>query len=799
LPPSAVQRWRVVIRSTDRDVLLRQRSVMTDDLDPQEPVSADGPSANGAGSSHAAKTVVRSGLAERRNPLLVAIAEFASGVRRMLLRDPLSTFLLVASIGLAIAFATLLGSIKPASSGEQVPISAIQQLAKRHQLASVLLLDHDSRIEATTAAGTPSVPADGVLAPTPAEAEAGATGTKAAGKGSTKHAAGKGSASTAKGSTGATSTAVTGATGVSGTKTSPAELVAAGGTATGNQHLWAAYPSSGAQTQQLLNELSAGGAIVSVDQQAGKGTETIVVQFLIPILLLVCLFSLFTRQGAEGAGGGIAAFSQFTGKGRKKGKGTTDKITFADVAGAGEAVAELREIRDYLADPSKYLAVGAAAPKGVLLVGPPGTGKTLLAKAVAGEADAAFFSLSGSDFVESLVGVGAARVRDLFRKARKVSPAIIFIDELDAAGRKRGAGIGQGNDEREQTLNQILVEMDGFAGDGGLVVMGATNRPDILDPALLRPGRFDRQIVIDTPDVHGRLEILRLHGDKRPLAPDASLEEVARQTPGFSGAELANVINEAALLSVRDARAQIDQKTLEEAIDRVVAGPAKHHILTETERWLIAIHESAHAVVTEALGHATSTRKLSIVARGRQLGTAAHMLSDRDQLIMTRPDLESQLIVITAGLAGERIAFGHTSTTVNDDLHAATALARSMVTSFGMSEALGLVTIGEKSGEVFLGASLQDLGSVGPETLNVIDNEVERLVGDAEARAATILDRNWSTVEETATALLEQETLSGVALDAVLSTVQETSVEELAQVRRAAPPRFTTRDPGQAQ
>ena len=439
--------------------------------------------------------------------------------------------------------------------------------------------------------------------------------------------------------------------------------------------------------------------------------------------------------------------------------------------------------------------MGAAAPKGVLLVGPPGTGKTLLAKAVAGEADASFFIVSGSDFVESLVGVGAARVRDLFRKARKASPAIIFIDELDAAGRKRGAGIGQGNDEREQTLNQILVEMDGFAGDGGLVVMGATNRPDILDPALLRPGRFDRQVVIDVPDVHGRLEILRLHGGKRPLAPDASLEEVARQTPGFSGAELANVINEAALLSVRDGRGLIDAATLDEAIDRVVAGPAKHHILSEQERWLIAIHESSHAVVTDALGHTTSTRKLSIVARGRQLGIAAHMLSDRDQTIMSKPDLQSQLVVITAGLAGERIAFGYTSTSVNDDLHAATALARSMVTSFGMSEALGLVTIGEKGGEVFLGASLQDLGSVGPETLNLIDNEVERLVGDAEARAAAILDRNWSTVEETAAALLEHETLSGMALDAVLSTVQEVTLEDLHDIRRTPPAR---RDPNQA-
>ena len=290
--------------------------------------------------------------------------------------------------------------------------------------------------------------------------------------------------------------------------------------------------------------------------------------------------------------------------------------------------------------------------------------------------------------------------------------------------------------------------------------------------------------MIDNPDVHGRLEILRLHGGKRPLTPDASLEEVARQTPGFSGAELANVINEAALLSVRDGRAQIDMATLEEAIDRVVAGPAKRHILTEHERWLISIHESSHAVVTDALGHTSSTRKLSIVARGRQLGTAAHMLSDRDQVIMSKPDMQSQLIVILAGVAGERIAFGHVSTSANDDLHAATALARSMVTSYGMSEALGLVTIGEKGGEVFLGASLQDLGSVGPQTLDLIDNEVERLVGDAAARAEAILDRNWSTVEETATALLEHETLSGVALDAVLSTVEETTLEELHDVRR---------------
>jgi cell division protease FtsH len=716
---------------------------MNDETDPTET------STNGF--SHAGASQVRSALAHRRNPVLVAVGDFAGGVTRYALRDKLSLFLLIASIALAITFASLLGSIRPSSFGRQVPLTTVQALAGQHQLKTALVLDHDNRVEVKTTSTTQLVSPSGIVAPAPAT-------TRVVGAGKHRRVV---------------------------PVTPPPGLI---------QPLWAAYPASGALTQQVLRELSASGATVVVDQQPMKGTKTIVVQFLIPILLLVCLFSLFTRVGSEGAAGGLAAFSSFTGKGRKKGKGSRDRITFADVAGAGEALAELREIRDYLSDPSKYLAVGAAAPKGVLLVGPPGTGKTLLAKAVAGEADAAFFSVSGSDFVESLVGVGAARVRDLFRKARKVAPAIIFIDELDAAGRKRGAGIGQGNDEREQTLNQILVEMDGFAGDGGLVVMGATNRPDILDPALLRPGRFDRQVVVDVPDVHGRLEILRLHGGKRPLAPDASLEEVARQTPGFSGAELANVINEAALLSVRDGRGQIDQATLEEAIDRVVAGPAKRHILTEEERWLIAIHESAHAVVTDALGHTASTRKLSIVARGRQLGTAAHMLSDRDQVIMSKADLQRQLIVITAGLAGERIAFGEVSTSVNDDLHAATALARSMVTSFGMSEALGLVTIGEKGGEVFLGASLQDLGSVGPETLNLIDNEVERLVGDAEARSAVILDRNWSTVEETAAALLEQETLSGVALEAVLSTVQEVSLEELRDVRRAAP----ARDPKQS-
>jgi cell division protease FtsH len=650
---------------------------------------------------------VRSGLAERRNPLLIAARDVGSALGRFLFSDPLSTFLAVASVGLVITFFSLLGAIGPSATGQQIPLSNVTKLAHRHRVVAATLLDHDSFVNVVTKSG---------------------------------------------------------------------------------QTFNAAYLNSGAQTQQLVAQLESGGAVVSIDQQSGKGARQIVVQFLVPILLLVCLFALFTRLGQSGGAGGIAAFSRIAGVG-KRSRTHGGRTTFADVAGVDESLVELREIRDYLAEPSKYLRLGAAAPKGVLLVGPPGTGKTLLAKAVAGEADAAFFSQSGSEFVESLVGVGAARVRDLFRRARRAAPAIIFIDELDAAGRKRGAGIGQGNDEREQTLNQILVEMDGFAGDAGLVVIGATNRPDILDPALLRPGRFDRQVTIDNPDVHGRLEILRLHGAKRPLAPGASLEEIARQTPGFNGAELANVINEAALLTVRAGEELIDQETLEEAIERVVAGPASHHVLSAEERHLIAIHEASHAVVSQALSLTGGPRKISIVARGRSLGVAAHMLSDRDLVIMQEPDLQRQLISIVAGLAGERLSFGYLSTGVNDDLHAATTLARSMVTSFGMSEALGSVTIGEKAGEVFLGASLQDLGSTGPATLELIDREVERLVGDAEAKAAAILERTWHAVQETANALLQHETLSGVALEAVLSTVAPMTLEQLADVRRPAPNR----------
>jgi cell division protease FtsH len=616
---------------------------------------------------------------------------------RALMSDPLSAFLLAASIALAIAFFVLLGSLRPEAKGQQVALTDITTLASAQQIRSAVLLDHDHQVVAQTDTGL---------------------------------------------------------------------------------QIYADYPSSDAATLEILNVLRKGNAQVSVNPQSSKPARQIVIQFLIPILLLVCLFAFFTRQSKDGSGG-IAAFSNFRGGGRRKGKKGAAAITFDSVAGAGEAVAELQEIRDFLDDPTKYLAAGAAAPKGVLLVGPPGTGKTLLARATAGEADAVFFSASGAEFVESLVGVGAARIRDLFAKARRMAPAIIFIDELDAAGRKRGAGVGQGNDEREQTLNQLLVEMDGFGGDAGVVVMGATNRPDILDPALLRPGRFDRQVVVDNPDVHGRYEILVLHGRGRQFTPEVDLLEIAKLCPGFSGAELANVVNEAALLTVREGQVEIDQHTLEEAIDRVVAGPAKRHVLSEEERWTIAVHEAGHAVATRAIGQVVSAQKLSIVARGRQLGTAAHMLTDRDAVMHGRSDLERHLVAILAGTACELIEFGEESTGASDDLHAATKLARRMVTSYGMSHRLGHITVGEPGGEVFLGASLQDLGSIGPDTLNIIDSEVERIVEEAEIRAEHTLRVNWDAVRETAQALVEHETLSGIALDAVLSTVQTVELSSI--------------------
>jgi cell division protease FtsH len=541
--------------------------------------------------------------------------------------------------------------------------------------------------------------------------------------------------------------------------------------------LYANYPSSDSATQGLVGKLGRAGTTVEVDPQSGKSTRVIVVQFLLPILLLVCLFAFFMRQLR--GGGGVEGFSSFRGGGRGQGRDGSG-IGFDSVAGAGEAVAELREIRDFLAEPERYRQAGATIPKGVLLVGPPGTGKTLLARATAGEADAAFFSVSGAEFVESLVGVGAARVRDLFAMARRAAPAIVFIDELDAAGRKRGAGVGQGNDEREQTLNQLLIEMDGFGGESGIVVMAATNRPDILDPALMRSGRFDRQVVVDVPDLAGREEILALHARGRRLAPGVDLFETAKLCPGFSGAELANLVNEAALLSVREGIDAIDQRALEEAIDRVVAGPAnRSRVLSEEERWTIAIHEASHAVAIRTVGGLGDAQKVSIVARGRQLGTSAQMLVERDAAIHQREDLERNLIAILAGTAGEQIEFGQESTAAGDDLLAATRLARQMVTSFGMSPRLGPVAIGETGGEVFLGANLQSLGTIGPEVLDAIDAETERLVKEARDRGERALRVNWEAVGALARELLIRESLSGPELDAVIGDLAPTPLAEL--------------------
>ncbi|MDA0168346.1 ATP-dependent zinc metalloprotease FtsH [Solirubrobacter taibaiensis] len=537
------------------------------------------------------------------------------------------------------------------------------------------------------------------------------------------------------------------------------------------EDVWASYPSTGALQDQLVGTVRDKRGNVTVDAQSGKQAKRLIVQVLLPILILASLFALFMRISQQADASGMGGFSRWAGKRSKLGPGQSGGPSFADVAGAPAAVAELEELCDLLRAPDRYRALGARPPKGALLVGPPGTGKTLLARATAGEAHAAFFSVSGAEFVESLVGVGAARIRDLFAKARAAAPAIVFIDELDAVGRKRGAGVGQGNDEREQTLNQLLVEMDGFDAGGGLIVLAATNRPDILDPALLRPGRFDRQVTVDAPDTEGREQILSLYLGDRPCAADVDPAEIARRCPGFTGAELENVVNEAALLTARQGHTAIGMHDLDEAIQRTVGGPRNDtHVLGPDELETIAVHEAAHTVVAAAQGD-SQVHQVSIVSRGRRLGRSTALLLDRDRTVLRRSDLERQLEIAMAGAAAERIAFGEVSTAVNDDLHTATQLARSMVTSFGMSS-LGPVTIGEQNVEVFLGASLQELGSVGPGTLERIDAETREIVEAAEERAARTLNANWATVQGIARDLVEYETLDDSQLAQHLAAVR---------------------------
>ncbi|HKX75819.1 MAG TPA: ATP-dependent zinc metalloprotease FtsH, partial [Acidimicrobiia bacterium] len=467
-------------------------------------------------------------------------------------------------------------------------------------------------------------------------------------------------------------------------------------------------------------------------------------------------FMIFIFMQMQGSGNRVMQFGKARARMVTK---ESPKVTFNDVAGLVEAIEELHEIKDFLQNPDKYRALGAKIPKGVLLFGPPGTGKTLLAKAVAGEAGVPFFSISGSDFVEMFVGVGASRVRDLFEQAKGHAPSIIFIDEIDAVGRHRGAGLGGGHDEREQTLNQLLVELDGFDTNTGVIVIAATNRPDILDPALLRPGRFDRQIVVDGPDIIGRKAILEVHSKGKPLAAEIDLEVLARRTPGFTGADLANLINEAALLTARRRKNQVGMLELEEAIDRVTAGPErKTRVMTDDERRLIAYHETGHALVGWALPMADPVHKITIAARGRSLGHTL-ALPTHDKYLLRRSELVDQLAMLLGGRTAEELIYADPTTGASNDIEKATSIARRMVMEYGMSDRLGPMQYGRPAGEVFLGRDYARQQDYSDEVAAFIDNEVRRLISAAHEEARTILEAHREALERMVAILLEKETV----------------------------------------
>ena len=444
------------------------------------------------------------------------------------------------------------------------------------------------------------------------------------------------------------------------------------------------------------------------------------------------------------------------------------KVRFSDVAGIDEAVEELQEVRDFLSDPERYHKMGARIPRGVLLVGPPGTGKTLLAKAVAGEAGVPFFSISGSDFVEMFVGVGASRVRDLFKQAKEAAPCIVFIDEIDAVGRQRGAGLGGGHDEREQTLNQLLVEMDGFEDNSSVILIAATNRPDILDPALLRPGRFDRRVTVDRPDVRGREQILRVHAEGKPFAEGVDFARLAKVTPGFTGADLANLANESALLAARRNKEEIGPAEVEEAMERVMAGPErKSRVITEKERRVIAFHESGHALVGHVLANSDPIHKISIVSRGQALGYTMQV-PEEDHFLETRDGMLDQIAVLLAGRTAEELFCDDVTTGASNDLERATKLARTMVTRYGMSEELGAQVFGEAQHEVFLGRDYANHQDYSAETAKRIDDEVERIMREGHERAREVLDGRRPQMDTMARVLLERETVEGEAVTALL-------------------------------
>jgi cell division protease FtsH len=490
--------------------------------------------------------------------------------------------------------------------------------------------------------------------------------------------------------------------------------------------------------------------------------------FFLPILLLVGF--LFMFRSAQSGGNQAMSF------GRSRAKLMLDnkvKVTFQDVAGIDEAKQELQEIVDFLKSPEKFQALGARIPRGVLLVGAPGTGKTLMAKAVAGEAGVPFFSISGSDFVEMFVGVGASRVRDLFDQAKKHAPCIVFVDEIDAVGRQRGAGLGGGHDEREQTLNQLLVEMDGFEGTTGIIVVAATNRPDILDSALLRPGRFDRQVVLDRPDVLGREQILTVHGRGKPMAKDVDLRVLARRTPGFTGADLSNLINEAALIAARLDKREIEMIDLDHAIDKVIAGPEKKtRIISPKEKEMTAYHEVGHALMAKLLKHAHPLHKVTIIPRGFALGLTMSLPED-DQLSVTRSHIIDQIGVCLGGRVAEEVIYGEITTGAQNDLEKATSLARRMVTEFGMSDRLGPLTFGKRNEHVFLGRDFGHERDYSEEVATAIDGELRRIITEQYSRVKDLIENHRDHMKALVDVLLEKETLDAAEFDAILKRVNK--------------------------
>ena len=525
----------------------------------------------------------------------------------------------------------------------------------------------------------------------------------------------------------------------------------------------------------LVVEQYSKGIITQYDYPAAPGTNwlQVLLPYVLAIMAFILLMNLMTRMNGSGAGGVSDKMAHF-GEARVSSIPEGDKkVTFKDVAGADEEKEELQEIVEFLRDPEKYLKLGAHIPKGVLLVGPPGTGKTLLAKAVAGEAGVKFLSISGTDFVEMYVGVGASRVRDLFVQAKKDAPAIVFIDEIDAVGRQRGSGLGGGHDEREQTLNQLLVEMDGFGSNEGVVVLAATNRVDILDPALLRPGRFDRQVYVGLPDIKGREEILKIHARNKPLAEDVDLGRVAKGTPGFTGADLENLLNEAALLTGRQDKAAIDKACIDEAVIKVIAGPEKHsRVIPPQERKLTAYHEAGHAVVMRALPQHDPVHQITIVPRG-QAGGMTISLPDEDRSYLSREYMLQQIVSLLGGRAAEQLMLGDISTGASNDIQRATSLARRMVGTYGMSEKLGTVAFDAGSDEVFIGKSMGHTRPYSEKTAAEMDGEIRAIIDEAYQKAQDILRTYQKQLTEIAEYLLANETMNGDVFESFFTEVSQ--------------------------